>query len=81
MTDTAPQSERAARRRQRADGRRTRNAILRVAVATIDGLEGLSIGNLAAALDMSKSGLYAHFGLDGPDWRPSTRLIGSSRTR
>jgi AcrR family transcriptional regulator len=25
-------------------------------------LEGLSIGNLANALDMSKSGLYAHFG-------------------
>jgi AcrR family transcriptional regulator len=31
-------------------------------MATIDGLEGLSIGNLAAALQMSKSGLYAHFG-------------------
>src|SRR5262249_20024436 len=29
---------------------------------TIDGLEGLSIGNLANALNMSKSGLYAHFG-------------------
>jgi AcrR family transcriptional regulator len=27
----------------------------------VDGLEGLSIGNLAAALDMSKSGVYAHF--------------------
>lgn len=51
-------------RRQRSDGQRTRNAILRQAVglATVDGLEGLSIGNLAAALDMSKSGLYAHFG-------------------
>jgi AcrR family transcriptional regulator len=33
-----------------------------VSLATIDGLEGLSIGNLAAALDMSKSGVYAHFG-------------------
>jgi AcrR family transcriptional regulator len=31
-------------------------------MATVDGLEGLSIGSLAAALDMSKSGLYAHFG-------------------
>ncbi len=30
-------------------------------MATVDGLEGLSIGNLAAALGMSKSGLYAHF--------------------
>ncbi len=33
-----------------------------MALATVDGLEGLSIGNLAHALDMSKSGIYAHFG-------------------
>ena len=33
-----------------------------VSLATVDGLEGLSIGNLADALDMSKSGVYAHFG-------------------
>ncbi|MBO0818137.1 MAG: TetR/AcrR family transcriptional regulator, partial [Actinobacteria bacterium] len=51
-------------RRSRADGERTRGAILRAAasLATVDGLEGLSIGNLAAAIGMSKSGLYAHFG-------------------
>jgi AcrR family transcriptional regulator len=51
-------------RRTRSDGARTRAAILRQAVslATVDGLEGLSIGNLADALGMSKSGLYAHFG-------------------
>ena len=51
-------------RRQRADGERTRDAILREAVslATVDGLEGLSIGNLADGLRMSKSGVYAHFG-------------------
>ena len=51
-------------RKPRADGERTREAILReaVALATLDGLEGLSIGNLANALDMSKSGIYAHFG-------------------
>src|SRR3954449_8921518 len=51
-------------RRRRADGERTREAIVRTAVslATVDGLDGLSIGNLAHALDMSKSGLYAHFG-------------------
>jgi AcrR family transcriptional regulator len=51
-------------RRQRADGERTREAIVREAVslATLDGLEGLSIGNLAGALEMSKSGIYAHFG-------------------
>ena len=51
-------------RHPRADGERTRSAILRAAasLATVDGLEGLSIGNLAAAIGMSKSGLYAHFG-------------------
>jgi AcrR family transcriptional regulator len=51
-------------RRSRSDGARTRAAILREAVslATVDGIEGLSIGNLADALGMSKSGLYAHFG-------------------
>jgi len=51
-------------RKTRADGERTREAIVREAVslATLDGLEGLSIGNLAGALDMSKSGIYAHFG-------------------
>jgi AcrR family transcriptional regulator len=51
-------------RKRRADGERTREAIVREAVslATLDGLEGLSIGDLAHALDMSKSGIYAHFG-------------------
>jgi AcrR family transcriptional regulator len=51
-------------RKTRADGERTREAIVREAVslATVDGLEGLSIGNLADALGMSKSGVYAHFG-------------------
>ena len=38
-----------APRKPRADGERTRDAIVREAVslATLDGLEGLSIGNLA----------------------------------
>jgi AcrR family transcriptional regulator len=51
-------------RHKRADGERTRAAIVResVSLATIDGLEGLSIGHLAGSLDMSKSGVYAHFG-------------------
>jgi AcrR family transcriptional regulator len=51
-------------RAKRPAGVRTRAAILREAVslATVEGLEGLSIGTLATALDMSKSGLYAHFG-------------------
>ncbi len=48
----------------RSDGERSRNTILRAAasLATVDGLEGISIGNLAAHIGMSKSGLYAHFG-------------------
>jgi AcrR family transcriptional regulator len=52
------------RRRQRADGQRSREAILKGAseLATIEGLEGLSIGRLADHIGMSKSGLYAHFG-------------------
>lgn len=51
------------RRRSRIDGERTRGTILRAAasLATVEGLEGLSIGNLAVAIGMSKSGLYAHF--------------------
>ena len=31
-------------------------------VASVEGLEGLSIGRLATELEMSKSGLFAHFG-------------------
>jgi AcrR family transcriptional regulator len=47
-----------------AVGERTRASILNEAakLATIEGLEGLSIGQLASAIGMSKSGLYAHFG-------------------
>jgi AcrR family transcriptional regulator len=50
-------------RTQREDGRRSRAAILDTAarLATVDGLDGLSIGNLAEQTGMSKSGLYAHF--------------------
>ena len=63
MTGTMNQPNRA-QRNPRADGERTRAAILSTAasLATVDGLEGLSIGNLAAATGISKSGLYAHFG-------------------
>ncbi len=45
-------------------GDRTRAAILERAVdlASAEGLEGLTIGRLAAELQMSKSGLFAHFG-------------------
>jgi AcrR family transcriptional regulator len=42
----------------------TRDAILERAVelASVEGLEGLTIGRLAAELEMSKSGLFGHFG-------------------
>jgi AcrR family transcriptional regulator len=45
-------------------GARTRAAILERAVdlASVEGLEGLTIGRLAGDLGMSKSGLFAHFG-------------------
>ena len=50
--------------RATSHGARTRASILRTAadIASVDGLEGLTIGRLAAGLDMSKSGLFAHFG-------------------
>ena len=52
------------RRAQRSDGVRTRRAILEQAarLATVEGLEGLSLSRLADEVGMSKSGLYAHFG-------------------
>jgi AcrR family transcriptional regulator len=43
---------------------KTRREILQVAVdvASAEGLEGLSIGRLAAELKMSKTGIFSHFG-------------------
>jgi len=57
MTTGAP-------RKTRSDGERSRNAILDEAarLATVQGLSGLSLGRLADAVGMSKSGLFAHFG-------------------
>src|SRR5436190_3427822 len=51
-------------RRRRSDGERSREAILHEAarLATVDGLDGLSLGRLADTVGMSKSGLFAHFG-------------------
>ena len=45
-------------------GERTRRTILERAMdlASVDGLEGLSIGRLAIDLDVSKSGVITHFG-------------------
>jgi AcrR family transcriptional regulator len=55
-------ADRTDGRRER--GRRTRASILATAVdiASVEGLEGLTIGRLASELGMSKSGLFAHFG-------------------
>jgi AcrR family transcriptional regulator len=43
---------------------KTRQEILRIAVdiASAEGLESLSIGRLATELQMSKTGIFAHFG-------------------
>src|SRR3954468_18871600 len=64
MSETDVQvTERPARKR-RSDGERSRKAILEQAaqLATVEGIAGLSIGRLAEAVGMSKSGLFAHFG-------------------
>jgi AcrR family transcriptional regulator len=54
---------RTRKRRTRADGERSYRAIVDTAarLATVEGLDGLSIGRLAGEIGMSKSGLYAHF--------------------
>jgi AcrR family transcriptional regulator len=58
-----PNGASPAARKPRADGVQTRQEILHAAahLATTRGLEGLSIGELAQHIGMSKSGLYAHF--------------------
>jgi AcrR family transcriptional regulator len=45
-------------------GDETRRVVLRRAVdlASVEGLDGVTIGRLAAELSISKSGLFAHFG-------------------
>ena len=65
MSDTETREEpRRRARRRRSDGEASRTAILREAgqLATVEGITGLSIGRLAEAVGMSKSGLFAHFG-------------------
>lgn len=56
--------EASTERRRRSDGERTHASILDVAtgLASVEGIEGLTIGRLAEALGVSKSGVYAHFG-------------------
>ena len=66
--NSAPPPSRAAatikQPSRRPRGLKTRRAILRKAVniASLEGLEGLTIGKLASTLRISKSGLFAHFG-------------------
>src|SRR4051812_19423623 len=65
MSETDGHStHRRRERRRRSDGERSRSAILDEAarLATVEGISGLSIGRLADAVGMSKSGLFAHFG-------------------
>ncbi len=57
-------TETATRGRDAGKGADTRAAILARALdlASVEGLEGLTIGRLASELGMSKSGVFAHFG-------------------
>jgi AcrR family transcriptional regulator len=60
----SPASERSPGSRGESKGEATRARIIQRALelATRVGLEGLSIGDLAQDLGLSKSGLFAHFG-------------------
>ena len=60
MPAAGPQSNRILQ----SKGERTRAAILDAALRLVSsaGLDGLTIGTLAEATGMSKSGLFAHFG-------------------
>ena len=59
-----PEAKEKKPRKARSDGQRSRRTILQTAsqLASVEGVEGLTIGRLAEAIGMSKSGLYAHFG-------------------
>jgi len=63
MSETGQREVRRPDRRRRSDGERSRSVILHEAaqLATVEGIEGLSISRLAEAVGMSKSGLFAHF--------------------
>jgi len=63
FSSEAPEEDVRPGRKPRADGVRSRQAILQAAanLATTRGLQALSIGELAQHIGMSKSGLFAHF--------------------
>jgi AcrR family transcriptional regulator len=56
-------TESPRKRRTRSDGERSHRAILDAAarLATLEGLEGVSIARVATEIGMSKSGLFSHF--------------------
>ncbi|WP_042831425.1 TetR/AcrR family transcriptional regulator [Streptomyces rimosus] len=78
-------------RKSAAESRRTRDRIIdrSIAIASVEGLDGLTIGRLATDLGMSKAGVLGHFGtkealqlasLDGASaifssavWEPAAR--------
>ena len=62
--DLAPPRDAALQSRSMLKGQQTRAAILDAALSLAShmGLEGLSIGALADVTQMSKSGVFAHFG-------------------
>lgn len=64
MSAVPPNAARAAAPKPLQKGQQTRAAILEAALglASHMGLEGLSIGALAELMQMSKSGVFAHFG-------------------
>ena len=59
-----PEEEQAPRKQTRAPGERSRARVVKEAaqLATIEGIEGLSIGRLADATGIAKSSVYALFG-------------------
>ena len=73
-----------AGRRSAQDALTTRDSILRKAadIATVDGLEGVTIGRLATDLSMSKSGVIGQFG-SKEELQLATleRLLGTFRER
>lgn len=64
MSPGSPTLSASSRRRRRSDGLRTYDGIVNAAadIASLEGLDALTIGTLAERLEMSKSGLFAHFG-------------------
>lgn len=64
MTNTVHGDEAREEPVRRSDGQQTHREILDASVrlASIEGLGSLTIGRLARELDISKSGVFAHFG-------------------